>query len=103
MEMIIDHTAPEDSVERLALDTIYDGEPGSDVFQEVNAWQYHSEHMTVLEGRAAITLDGKTQIVQAGDPTVSIPARHTHSMKGFEGEKLVLRERPDPAGLYKAE
>ena len=40
--------------------------------------------------------------MQAGDPAVFIPARAVHSMKGFKGERVRVRERADPAGEYKA-
>jgi mannose-6-phosphate isomerase-like protein (cupin superfamily) len=56
----------------------------------------------VVEGRVEITLDGKTTIMKAGDPAVLVPRRTVHSLKGFKGEKLIFRERPDPAGIYKA-
>lgn len=49
-----------------------------------------------------LTVNGETTIVNAGDPVVLIPRRAVHSVKGFKGEKLIFRERPDPAGLYKA-
>lgn len=58
--------------------------------------------MTVLEGRIEMTLDGKKSIINGGDPEVLVPRRAVHSFTGFKGEKLVIRERPDPAGLYKA-
>lgn len=57
----------------------------------------------MVEGRVAITLDGKTQVVHAGDPAIFIPARHTHSMKGFPNEKVTLEEKVVPAGTHKAQ
>jgi mannose-6-phosphate isomerase-like protein (cupin superfamily) len=56
----------------------------------------------VIEGRMELTVNGETTIVNAGDPAVLVPRRAVHSVKGFKGEKLIFRERPDPAGLYKA-
>jgi mannose-6-phosphate isomerase-like protein (cupin superfamily) len=56
----------------------------------------------VVEGRVEITLNGKTTAVKAGDPAVLVPRRAVHSVKGFKGEKLIFREKPDPAGIYKA-
>jgi mannose-6-phosphate isomerase-like protein (cupin superfamily) len=56
----------------------------------------------VVEGRVEITLDGKTSVIKAGDPAVLVPRRAVHSIKGFKGEKLIFREKPDPAGIYKA-
>lgn len=58
--------------------------------------------MTVLEGRIEITIDGKKSVQKAGEPPAFIPVRAVHSMKGFKGERLVLREQADPAGIYKA-
>ena len=49
-----------------------------------------------------ITLNGKTSLLKAGDPAVLVPRRAVHSVKGFKGEKLIFREKPDPAGIYKA-
>ncbi|KAH7058936.1 hypothetical protein B0J12DRAFT_772673 [Macrophomina phaseolina] len=105
MEIIIDHALPEDAIERVTILNYSENRPGS-VFHVPAHWhKHHSEYITIHEGRCMITLDGKTRIVHADDPdpTVYIPAWHTHSMQGFEGEKLVLQERADPAGLYKAE
>jgi mannose-6-phosphate isomerase-like protein (cupin superfamily) len=56
----------------------------------------------VVEGRVEITLNGKTIPMKAGDPEVLVPRRAVHSVKGFKGEKLIFREKPDPAGIYKA-
>ena len=58
--------------------------------------------MTVIEGRIEITVDGKKTVQKAGEPPSFIPVRAVHSMKGFKGERLVLREQADPAGIYKA-
>lgn len=49
-----------------------------------------------------ITLNGKRTEIKAGDPAVLVPRRAVHSVRGFKGEKLTFRERPDPAGLHKA-
>lgn len=106
MDIIIDHALPEDAIERVTMINMCDNSPGSHVFHVPAHWhKHHSEYITVLEGRCTITLDGKPNVVCATDPnpTVYIPARHTHSMQGFEGERLVLQERADPAGRYKAE
>ena len=53
------------------------------------------------EGRIAATVDGVKRIVSAG-ATLHIPAYAVHGFKGFKGERLVVRERADPAGNYKA-
>lgn len=49
-----------------------------------------------------MSLDGEKIVAHAGDPTVLIPPRVVHSMKGFKGERLVFREKVDPGGEYKA-
>ncbi len=56
----------------------------------------------MVEGRVEVTLNGDKVIVKAGDPAVRVPRRVVHSIRGFKGEKLIFRERPDPAGMYKA-
>jgi mannose-6-phosphate isomerase-like protein (cupin superfamily) len=56
----------------------------------------------VVEGRVEITLNGKTTVMKVGDPAVLVPRRAVHGVKGFKGEKLIFREKPDPAGIYKA-
>ncbi len=56
----------------------------------------------MLEGRLEMTLDGKKNIVKAGDPTVLVKRRIVHTVKCFKGERVVFREQPDPTGDYKA-
>lgn len=56
----------------------------------------------MLEGRLQVTLNGEKIILKAGDPAVLVPRRAIHSLQGFKGERLVLRERADPVGMYKA-
>ncbi|OTB08949.1 hypothetical protein M426DRAFT_6980 [Hypoxylon sp. CI-4A] len=100
MAIKINEAEPEDSVGRYVMDTTSIGE---EVFYVRPHWhKNHSEYLTVLEGRAEVTLDGEKVILQAGDPAVRVPRRVVHSMRGFEGERLVLRESADPAGIYKA-
>lgn len=62
--------------------------------------KYHTEHMKIIEGRIKATVDGKTRVVTAGQGAF-IPARAVHSLKGFKGERLVVRERADPPGEYR--
>lgn len=45
-----------------------------------------------------VTINGDKVILKAGDPAVLVPRRVVHSIKGFPDEKLIFRERPDPAG-----
>lgn len=54
----------------------------------------------MVEGRVRATVGGKTSVVRAGE-TIFIPKRTLHCIKGFAGERMVLRERADPAGDYK--
>lgn len=72
---------------------------GGDV---VTASQYHDEHITVLEGRIEVTLDGKKRIVTPSDGMIVIPARAVHGFRGFTGERMVLLETTSPPGDYKA-
>ncbi|KAF7319271.1 Cupin-2 domain-containing protein [Mycena chlorophos] len=60
----------------------------------------HTEHMSILEGRVQATIDGHKKILRAGDDFI-VPRLALHSFKGFEGERLVMRESADPAGDYK--
>jgi mannose-6-phosphate isomerase-like protein (cupin superfamily) len=57
--------------------------------------------MTVYEGRIEATVDGVKRIVSAGE-SLDIPAYAVHAFQGFKGERLVIRERANPAGDYKA-
>ncbi|KAG9239867.1 hypothetical protein BJ878DRAFT_546915 [Calycina marina] len=100
MEIKIDESQPEDSVLRYAMDTISTGEEALDTPPHWH--KNHDEHFSVLEGRLEFTLDGKEMIIKAGDPETFVPRRKVHQVKGFKGERLVFRERPDPAGMYKA-
>ncbi|KAI1856781.1 hypothetical protein JX265_011422 [Neoarthrinium moseri] len=94
---------PETSIDRYAVDTICTGKSGTDAFYVPPHWhKHHSEHFTVLEGRVAVTIDGVKHVIRAGDPVLFVPARTVHSIQGFKGERLVVRERADPAGDYKA-
>lgn len=64
--------------------------------------KYHDEIITVHEGRLRITLENKEHIVTADDGGFLIPRWHKHSMGGFKGEKLVVREETIPGGMFKA-
>lgn len=56
----------------------------------------------MIEGKVKIRLNGNTVLMKAGDPAVLVPRRAVHSVRGFKGEKLIFREKSDPAGIYKA-
>lgn len=49
-----------------------------------------------------MTLNGETIELKAGDPGFLVPRRAVHSFTTFKGERLVVQERPDPPGMYKA-
>ncbi|KAI9709551.1 MAG: hypothetical protein M1820_003311 [Bogoriella megaspora] len=100
MEITMNESEPEDSMDRYVMDTICTGEEALEIPPH---WHMnHQEYLSVVEGRIEITLNGKITIVKAGDPAVLVPRRAVHSVKGFLGEKLVFREKADPTGLYKA-
>lgn len=56
----------------------------------------------MLESRIELNINGDKVVLEAGDPAVFVPRRVVHSIGGFRDERLVFRERPDPAGMYKA-
>ncbi|KAI1125117.1 hypothetical protein F5Y10DRAFT_14663 [Nemania abortiva] len=100
MDIAIDESEPEDSVNRYAMDTICTGE---EILEILPHWhKEHAEHLSVVEGRIEVTLNGEKVILKAGDPAVLVPRRTVHSFTSFKGERVILRERPDPAGPYKA-
>ncbi|KAH9987275.1 hypothetical protein F4779DRAFT_611502 [Xylariaceae sp. FL0662B] len=100
MNITINEYELEDSINRYAMDITCTGE---EVLYIPPHWHKdHAEHLSALEGRMEVTLNGDKVTVKAGDPAVFVPRRVVHSIKSFKGEKLVFRERPDPAGMYKA-
>ncbi|KAI1425413.1 hypothetical protein F5Y12DRAFT_747413 [Xylaria sp. FL1777] len=100
MNITIDESEPEDSVNRYAMDTICTGE---EILNIPPHWhKEHAEYLSVIEGRIELTLNGDKVILKAGDPALFVPRRIVHSFISFKGESVILRERPDPAGLYKA-
>ncbi|KAI1204741.1 uncharacterized protein F4807DRAFT_446035 [Annulohypoxylon truncatum] len=100
MDITVDETEPEDSINRYAMDTTCTGE---ETLYIPGHWHKdHAEHLSVLKGRIQVTLNGDKIILKAGDPALLVPRRAVHSLKSFEGEELVFRERPEPAGMYKA-
>ncbi|KAI0860227.1 hypothetical protein F4860DRAFT_504096 [Xylaria cubensis] len=97
---MVDESEPEDSVKRYAMDTICTGE---EIISIPPHWhKEHAEYLSVIEGRIEFTLNGEKIVLNAGDPDLFVPRRVVHSFKSFKGEKSILRERPDPAGIYKA-
>ncbi|CAI6080528.1 unnamed protein product [Clonostachys chloroleuca] len=100
MDITVDESEPEDSIDRWVMDTICTGEEALEIPPH---WHMnHQEYLSVVEGRVEITLNGKTTILNAGDPAVLVRRRDVHGVKGFKGESLIFREKPDPAGAYKA-
>ncbi|KAH8777369.1 hypothetical protein F5883DRAFT_543377, partial [Diaporthe sp. PMI_573] len=101
LNLIFDPSQPEDSLTRWTSEGIVEGRPGDDVFEVPPHWHSsHSEVMDVREGRIQVTIDGVTSVVVAGEKA-HIPAGAVHSIKGFPGERVVVRESADPAGEYK--
>ncbi|KAI3318090.1 hypothetical protein HD806DRAFT_324053 [Xylariaceae sp. AK1471] len=100
MDITINETEPEDSIYRYTMDTTCTGEEV--LFTPPHWHKNHAEYLSVVEGRVELTVGGDKIILKAGDPAMLVPRRVIHSIKGFQGEKLVFRERPDPAGIYKA-
>ncbi|KAI1116548.1 hypothetical protein F5Y14DRAFT_407126 [Nemania sp. NC0429] len=88
-----------DSVDRYFTEAITDG---VEAFKVPPHWhKQHDELMTVVEGRAKITLNGKETIVKAGDAPVLVARRVVHSVETFVGERAVIQERPSPGGDHK--
>ncbi|KAI2606661.1 hypothetical protein GGR54DRAFT_411426 [Hypoxylon sp. NC1633] len=100
MDITVNEDEPEDSINRYAMDTTCTGEEA--LYIPPHWHKNHAEYLVVLEGRAEVTINGNKIILEAGDPAMFVPRRVVHSVKGFKGEKLIFRERPDPAGMYKA-
>ncbi|KAK3318087.1 hypothetical protein B0H66DRAFT_602688 [Apodospora peruviana] len=101
MEITVNEAEPEDSINRCIMITTCTAE--GDIFHVPPHWHMnHQEWLGVVEGRVEITLDGKPAILKAGDPDVLVGRRVVHSVRAFKGERLVLTEKPDPAGIYKA-
>ncbi len=76
--------------------TLLDKPTGTLTLFSFDVGQGLSEHtapydatVQILEGRAAITLDGKTQEVKAGE-LVIMPANIPHSLKAEERFKMLL-------------
>lgn len=82
-------------------DAVAEGRPGDPPLEVPPHWhRLHAETMEVREGRVNVTIDGVTRVATAGE-SVHIPIGAVHGFKGFPGERLVVRERSDPAGDYK--
>lgn len=104
MNVLHDPSQPTDSLDRWATEVVAEGKKDDDIFSVPVHWhKYHSERITVLEGRIEITLGWEKRIVKAGDEAVLIPRYTRHGFKSFKGERAVMREIADPAGPYKAE
>lgn len=100
MDILVDENEPETSLDKYIAEVTSTGE---EVFSVPSHWhKNHAERMSVLEGRALVTCNSETIELKAGDPAFLIPRRAVHSIQTFKGERLVMRERPDPPGLYKA-
>ncbi|KAI1181449.1 hypothetical protein F5B17DRAFT_425286 [Nemania serpens] len=94
-----DERAPKDSSDRYFTEVTTNGE---EAFIVPPHWhKEHAEYLTVVEGRAKVTLDSKEVIIQAGDAPVLVARRVVHSIETFVGERVVIQERPSPGGDYK--
>nr|GAT57099.1 predicted protein [Mycena chlorophos] len=101
LRVMHDPSEPEDSISRWFTEVIADGGPDSEVFVVPAHWhRYHTENMSVIEGRVEATVDGKKKIFRAGDEFL-IPPLAVHALQGFKGERLVMREKAEPGGDYK--
>ncbi|KAI1769930.1 hypothetical protein F4818DRAFT_456507 [Hypoxylon cercidicola] len=100
MDITVDEAEPEDSINRYAIDTTSIGEEALSIPPHWH--KNHSEYLSVIEGRIQVTLNGDKIMLKAGDPALLVPRRVVHSIQGFKGEKFIFRERPNPAGMYKA-
>ncbi|KAI0967661.1 hypothetical protein F4678DRAFT_465261 [Xylaria arbuscula] len=100
LNIVEDETAPEDSIDRYISEVTSTGEESLKI--QPHWHKDHAEHITVIEGRLKITLNGKEIIVKSGDPSVLVARRVVHSLETFKGERAVIQERPSPGGVYKA-
>ncbi|KAK7755582.1 hypothetical protein SLS62_002517 [Diatrype stigma] len=100
MDITVNEAEPEDSVNRYAMVTTSTGEEALHI--PAHWHKDHAEYLSVIEGRVEIHINGDKFVLKAGDPAVFVPRRVVHSIRGFQNERLVFRERPDPAGMYKA-
>ncbi|UZP46479.1 hypothetical protein NXS19_014291 [Fusarium pseudograminearum] len=98
MDLLVDQDS-----EKYSAVVTYDGTQGGEPFFVPPHWhKYHDEHITVLEGRVTMTLDGKSTVATPETGTMFIPRRSVHSFRGFPGEKAIVEERNQPSGDYKA-
>ena len=63
--------------------------------------KHHEETWDIIEGRVNVQLGKEKFVMNAGDPQRRSSRRMVHSMKGFEGERMVLREATVPGGEFK--
>jgi len=102
LRLCTDLDAPDNSIEQYFTEFTYDAEPDSVPFEVLAHWhKNHDEIMLVLEGRIAITIEGKTIIATANDGPITIPRWKWHSIKSLKGERVVIRERTNPGGSFK--
>ncbi|KAI1498338.1 hypothetical protein F5X99DRAFT_393779 [Biscogniauxia marginata] len=101
--LYMDPEAPIDSIDRFWSEVEYDGKPDSDLFTIPKHWhKYHDEIFVLKKGRGAVTVEGKTTILEAGGEPLLIPRWNVHSFTSFKGEAMTLKERTDPTGEHKA-
>ena len=61
----------------------------------------HEETWDVIEGRVNVRLGKEKFVMKAGDPQRRSTTGMVHSMQGFKGERLVIREATVPGGEFK--
>ena len=94
---MVDNTKPTDTLEHHWSETSYDGKPDSWVPDIPRHWhKHHAEHMQVLTGRVAFTIDSESVIATPEMGVLIIPRRQVHGFKFFAGEAASFKELTDP-------
>jgi len=103
LRLFIDHSKALNDPDHNYSEVNYDGEEGSLFFEAPPHWhKIQDEVMEMRVGRMKFTIDGKENILSAGDPPFLISHGQVHSIKVFKRERAILREKTLPSGDYKA-
>ena len=100
MYFCADASKPGDSIGRRWTETTYDG-TGKEFNVPLHWHKYHDEHLSVLEGKIELTVDGKSWMVYPSSGVQIAPRYSVHGMKFFSGVKTTLKEQTDPTGRFK--